>query len=491
MLLWHHKGVAISVLAGGLPFDQIISHKVGKGPLGNTMTTKTLAGIDVTRLNDLAAREARRFQATRPRSKAALDRGAGAWLDGVPLHWMKDWPMPHLPVVSRAKGARITDIDGYEIDDFCLGDTGSMFGHSPEPVARAIRHQATRGLTYMLPTEDALEAGRLLTERFGPFHWQIATTATDANRFALRVARAVTGRPKVLVFNGCYHGTVDDIFVTLEDGHTVNRQGLLGQVADLSQIAVCCEFNDLAGVEAALAKGDVAAILTEPVMTNSCMVLPQAGFHAGLRALATRYGALLIMDETHTISTGLGGYTAVHGLQPDMFVVGKCVAGGMPTAVWGLSDAVTDRYQQVNAARPPGHSGMGTTLSGNPMQFACLRATLAEVMTAEAYARMESRAKRLAQGLDAAIKAHGAPWHVVRVGARVEFICAPWPLKNGAEAALAHVHEVEAAVHVALLNRGCLIAPFHNMMLISPATRKRQVDRLIAAFDEVLTHLFD
>jgi glutamate-1-semialdehyde 2,1-aminomutase len=456
---------------------------------GNAMTTM-IAGIDKERLSALAAREARRFVATRPRSKAALDRGAGVYLDGVPLHWMKDWPMPHLPVVQRARGARIMDIDGYGIDDFCLGDTGSMFGHSPEPVARAIRHQARRGLTYMLPSEDALEAGRLLTERFGAFRWQIATTATDANRFALRVARAVTGRPKVLVFNGCYHGTVDDIFVTLDQGRTVNRPGLMGQVADLSAVAVCCEFNDLAGVEAALAQGDVAAILTEPVMTNSCMVLPDPLFHAGLRTLASQYGALLIMDETHTISSGIGGYTAVHGLQPDIFVVGKCVAGGMPTAVWGLSDAVAVRYAQADAARPAGHSGMGTTLSANPMQFACLRATLSEVMTDEAYARMEKRAKRLARGLDAAIKAHGAPWHVVRVGARVEFICAPGPLRNGAEAPLAHQHEVEAAVHVALLNRGCLIAPFHNMMLISPATRKRQIDRLIAAFDEVLTHLF-
>ena len=245
------------------------------------MTRPTIAGIDRARLAAFAAREARRFAATRPKAKAALDKGASHYLDGVPLHWMKDWPMPHLPLVAKARGARIEDIDGYEIDDFCLGDTGSMFGHSPAPVARAIAHQSRRGLTYMLPTEDALEAGRLLTARFGDFRWQIATTATDANRFALRVARAVTGRPKVLVFNGCYHGTVDETFVTLKDGVTVNRPGLLGQFADLTQSAVCCEFNDLAGVAAALAKGDVAAILTEPVMTNSCMVLPEAGFHGG------------------------------------------------------------------------------------------------------------------------------------------------------------------------------------------------------------------
>ena len=448
-----------------------------------------IAGIRPDTLAALAEREARRFAATRPNAARAMVTASEVWLDGVPMHWMKDWPMPHLPVVEKAEGATLTDIDGYQINDFCLGDTGSMFGHSPEPVAKALRAQARRGLTYMLPTHDALEAGRLLSEVFGDFRWQIATTATDANRFSLRVARAVTGRPKVLVFNGCYHGTVDDIFVTLQAGKTVNRPGLLGQVTDLAQVAVCCEFNDLAGVEAALAQGDVAAILTEPVMTNSCMVLPEPGFLGGLRRLATQYGSLLIIDETHTISTGYGGYTRVHGLQPDIFVVGKCVAGGLPTAVWGLSPATAIRYQAANGNRPAGHSGMGTTLSANPLQIACLHATLAEVMTPEAYAGMDSLAERLLKGLSKAIKAHDLPWHALRVGARVEFICTPGPLKTGAEAALAHQPQIEAAIHMALLNRGCLIAPFHNMMLISPATKKRQVDALIATFDEVLTDL--
>ncbi|WP_028031812.1 aspartate aminotransferase family protein [Gemmobacter nectariphilus] len=449
-----------------------------------------IAGVPADRLARLALREARRFAAARPLSQKALADGAAPWLGGVPMHWMKDWPMPFPLVVASAKGARLEDLDGFGIDDFCLGDTGSMFGHSPAPVARAIRQQARRGLTYMLPTEDALKAGRLLTERFGDFRWQIATTATDANRFALRVARAVTGRRKVLVFNGCYHGTVDDTMVALDNGRTVNRPGLVGQVTDLSDVAVSVEFNDIAAVEAALATGQIAAVLTEPVMTNSCMVLPRAGFHDGLRTLTRRYGALLIIDETHTISSGLGGYTRVHSLSPDIFVVGKCVAGGMPTAVWGLGPDVAARLAAYDETRPPGHSGMGTTLSANPMQFACLRATLSDVMTPKAYARMEKGARRLERGLAAVIARHKAPWHVVRVGARVEFICAPGPLTNGAEAAAAHQPRLEAVIHTMLLNRGCLIAPFHNMMLVSPATKKAQIDRLIAAFDETLSDLF-
>jgi glutamate-1-semialdehyde 2,1-aminomutase len=454
----------------------------------NTAPDSLIAGIPAARLAAFTAREARRFAAARPHSARVQ---TPEFLGGVPMHWMQDWPMPHLPVIAGAVGATITDIDGYQMDDFCLGDTGSMFGHSPPPVARAIRRQARRGLTYMLPSIEVLEVGQLLSATFGAFQWQIATTATDANRFAIRVARAVTGRPKILVFHGCYHGTVDDVMVEMgADGQTQNRAGLLGQMADLTGGAVACEFNDLAGVKAALAQGDVAAILTEPVMTNSCMVLPDPGFHDALRALALAHGALLIMDETHTISTGLGGYTAVHGLQPDIFVVGKCVAGGVPAAVWGLSHDLAARYHDANANRASGHSGMGTTLSANPLQCAALRATLSEVMTPKAYAHMEKLADALASGLAKVIARVGAPWHVVRVGARVEFICAQGPLQNGTQAARAHCPLAEAALHIALLNRGSLIAPFHNMMLISPATKKRQVARLIAAFDEVLRELF-
>ncbi|WP_239025468.1 aspartate aminotransferase family protein [Roseicyclus persicicus] len=451
----------------------------------------TVAGLDPARIETVRAREAARFTAARPRTQAALQAGAAPWLNGVPMHWMRDWPSPFPLVVAEAKGARLTDIDGHVLDDFCLGDTGSMFGHAPPAVARAIRAQAGRGLTYMLPSEAALKAGALMTERFGPFLWQVTLSATDANRHALRIARAITGRRRVLVFNGCYHGTLEDTMVELSNGRTVPRQGLVGQGFDLTEGAVCVEFNDLDAVEAALAQGDVAAILTEPVMTNSCMVLPEPGFLEGLRALADRHGALLIIDETHTQSSGLGGYTRVHGLKPDLFVIGKCVAGGMPTALWGMTEAVAARFRAYDAARAPGHSGMGTTLAGNPMQFACLAATLEEVATEAAFARMDAGAQRLVDGLSRAIAAAGLPWHAIRVGARVEFICAPGPLRNGTEAAEAHHPVVESVVHLGLLNRGCLIAPFHNMMLVSPVTTRRQIDRLVAAFTDIVTDLKD
>jgi glutamate-1-semialdehyde 2,1-aminomutase len=447
-----------------------------------------IGGVPVARIEALRVRESATFAKARPRSADAAAEPSG-FLDGVPLHWMLDWPMPFRMVVAQARGATITDIDGNRLDDFCLGDTGSMFGHSPAPVAHAIRRQAGKGLTTMLPNEDAAIVGRLLVERFGLARWQVATTATDANRFALRLARAVTGRAKILIFNGCYHGSVDETMVRLKNGRPINRPGLAGEFRDLTQATEIVEFNDVAALEAALARRDVACVITEPVLTNSCMVLPAPGFHEALRRTTREAGTLLLIDETHTISSGLGGFTRVHGLQPDLFVLGKPIAGGVPAAVWGMTDDVAARWNAYSSTKEPGYSGMGTTLSANPLQFAAMRATLEEVMTAENYEHMERLAARLETGLSEAISRAGLPWHVARVGARVEFICAPGPLTSGDEAEAAHAPELEAAIHVALVNRGCLIAPFHNMMLVSPITTARQVDRLVKAFDTVCGEL--
>jgi len=447
------------------------------------MADASAGGIPLARIAAVVAAERKEYARKHPRSHQRTGNGIAGYYDGVPMHWMRDWPMPFPFVVEEAHGAVLRDVDGNEYADFCLGDTGSMFGHSPPPVAEAIARQASRGLTYMLPTDDAIAVGRLLVERFGLPQWQVATTATDANRFALRAARAATGRAKVLVFNGCYHGTVDETFVRLVDGHAVNRPGLLGQVADLTQLARVVEFNDVPALAEALSHRDVACVIAEPVMTNSCMVLPEPGFHAELRRLTRETGTLLLIDETHTISTGPGGYTRAHGLEPDLFVVGKPVAGGVPASVWGFTDEVARRLDAARAQAPPGHSGMGTTLSANALALAAMRATLERVMTPEAYAHMERLAGRLAAGLQASVSKHRLAWHVVRVGARVEFICAGGPLRNGTEAEAAHAPALERAMHLSLLNRGCLIAPFHNMMLVSPVTMERQVEALCQAFD--------
>lgn len=445
----------------------------------------SIGGIAAATIERLMAVERERFVRNNPISAARASTGLAGFYQGVPMHWMRDWPMPFPLLVASAQDATLTDLDGHVLADFCLGDTGSMFGHSPAAVRDAVQAQAGRGLTYMLPTEDAVAVGALLRDRFGLPHWQIATTATDANRFALRVARAVTGRPKILVFNGCYHGTVDETFVRLIDDRPANRPGLLGQFVDLTAQTRVVEFNDVPALERALADHDVACVITEPVLTNCCMVLPDPGFHAALRHLTRATGTLLLIDETHTISSGLGGYTGIHGLEPDLFVLGKPVAGGVPASVWGFTDDVAKRLDAVRAATPAGHSGMGTTLSANALSIAAMRATLESVMTDTAYAHMESLASHLATRLSNCIAALGLPWHVARVGARVEFICAPGPLRNGTEADAAHAGPLEQVIHLALLNRGVLIAPFHNMMLVCPTTTWSQVETLAAAFADV------
>jgi len=446
-------------------------------------------GVPLPRIAALREAEAARFIAARPNSAKAFGKGAPGFLGGVPMHWMNDWPTPFPIMVDRARGATITDLDGIRLADFCLGDTGSMFGHSPPPVARAIRRQSGRGLTYMLPSADVPALGALLTRTFGLPAWQIATTASDANRFALRAARAVTGRPKILVFNGCYHGAVDETFVRLDHGRPANKRGLSGEFRDLTAATRIVEFNDIPALEAALAARDVACVITEPVLTNCCMVLPDPGFHDALRSATRDTGTLLLIDETHTISTGIGGYTRRFRLEPDLFVLGKPIAGGVPASVWGMSADVAARYEAYTKAKEPGYSGIGTTLSANPLQFAAMRATLEEVMTPANYPHMERLAGLLLDGLQAAITRHGLPWHALRVGARVEFICAPGPLKNGGQAEHAHAAALEAAIHVALVNRGVLIAPFHNMMLVSPATTQAQVRRLVRAFGEICSGL--
>jgi glutamate-1-semialdehyde 2,1-aminomutase len=438
---------------------------------------------DALTLNDLLEAEASRFRADHPRSVALADQSAKVWRGGAPMHWMNDWASPTPIFAAQGVGAQITDVDGRLYDDFCLGDTPSMFGHGDASVAAAVADQVRRGAGFMLPTATSVMVGRLLAERFGLPLWQVATTASDANRAVIRWARAVTARPVILVFDGGYHGMVEDAFVVLKDGEAVMKPGLVGQVHDLTPTTRVVPFNDLAALEAALAPGDVAAVLAEPVMTNCGMILPDDGFHDALRSLTRAAGTLLILDETHTLSSGPGGYTRLYDLQPDIFVVGKAIAGGVPAAVWGVTAELSARMDAAQARIGPGQSGIGTTLSGNALAMAAMRAMLTEVMTDAAYGRMLAGAERLVAGLRGVISARGLPWSVAHVGARVELVFANPPPKNAAQMRKALDHVLLAALHLWLINRGVLIAPFHNMMLVSPVTEDASIDRLVAAVD--------
>ncbi len=448
-----------------------------------------LAGLCAT-AREMVAREAPIYEKQRPRSKAMFEKPEPGFYDQVPQHWMRDWPMPFPFAVAGASGSTLIDIDGNELVDFCLGDTGAMFGHAPQPIVDALSQSGTRGLTTMLPSGETAKVGKLLSDRFGPFVFQIATTASDANRFAIRVARAVTGRKKILVFDGCYHGAVDETLVDLENGKTVARKNLLGQVVDVTTTSVSIPFNDIEALKAALETGEIAVVLAEPVMTNCGMILPDEGYLKALRDLTRATGTLLHIDETHTISTGLGGYTAVHGLAPDIFVVGKPVGGGVPVAIWGMSEDVAQAMSDIRAKMSGiGHSGIGTTLSGSTLQIACLRACLEEVMTEAAYETMNRHADRLEQGFTAAIRAAGLPWHVSRVGARLEIVFSADTVRNAQESRAAAIDDIQHALHIGLLNQGYLVTPFHNMVLVAPTTTSEQIEGLLGAFENVLKRL--
>ncbi|MDE2385142.1 MAG: aspartate aminotransferase family protein [Alphaproteobacteria bacterium] len=434
-------------------------------------------------------REAKLYVQRNPKSKALSAEASRHWLRGVPMHWMVDWGLPFPLFVEEARGVTLKDADGHSYVDFCLGDTGAMFGHAPDAVTRCLAREAARGLTTMLPSPDAVEVGKLLEDRFGLPFWQVTATASDANRAVLRWARAITGRSKILVFNHCYHGCVDDTFVTADGGKVKMVEGLVGEPRDLTAFTKVVEFNDVPALEAALRAGDVACVLAEPVMTNVGMVLPAPGFLESLRALTSETGTILVFDETHTLTSSVGGYARSVNIRPDGLVFGKPIAGGIPAALYGFSADVADRIQAYLASRGEGRSGIGTTLSGSRIQMALIRTVLEEFMTDPVYEANITLAKRLERGIADVIIKPGLPWHVTRVGARVEFMCVPKPPRNGFEASQAIHKPIDEAVHRYLLNRGVVVTPFHNMMLVCPSTTESHVNQFIEIFEACVTEL--
>ena len=449
-----------------------------------------MADIDRTRLQDLMTREQATFRQRHPRSGELAEDAKGSLLFGVPMNWMTRWPGDYPIFVDRAAGAGFVDVDGNAFVDLCLGDTGGMAGHAPKVSVDAIVEQAGKGITLMLPTEDAAWVGREMARRFGLQFWNFALTATDANRFAIRWARQVTGRTKVLVHNWCYHGSVDESFATLDvHGDVVARDGNVGKPVPLAETTRVVEINDLDGLERALAAGDVAVCMFEPALTNIGIVLPEPGYHEGVRELCTTYGTLLLIDETHTISAGPGGCTKAWGLQPDIVTIGKTLGAGIPSAAYGMSQALSDRVYAQTDWKNADVGGVGGTLAGNALSLAAMRATLGEVMTDAAFDRMIALGERFEDGVRGVIESRELPWHVVRLGCRVEYLFRAERARNGSEAAAGQDDELDAFIHLYLLNRGILMTPFHNMALMSPATSVDDVDLHTDVFGRAVDEL--
>jgi glutamate-1-semialdehyde 2,1-aminomutase len=431
------------------------------------------------------------FARTHQRSRELYERAGDSLFGGVPMSWMMKWAGGFPVFADHAAGSTVVDVDGNEYADFCLGDTGAMTGHAPPAVAATAAEQAARAITTMMPSPDAPVVGEALAERFRLPLWQVTLSATDANRFAIRMARQITGRPRILIFNWCYHGTVDETFAVLREGRVVARPGNVGPPVRPEHTTRVVEFNDLAALEEALAHEDVACVLAEPAMTNIGIVLPEPGFHDALRDLTRHHGTLLIIDETHTMSTGYGGYTREHGLDPDILTVGKTIGGGVPAGAFGLTRQVAEKALAQEDADYVDVGGVGGTLAGNALSVATMRTALTEVLTEEAFQRTIPLAERFERGVKGAIEEKGASWNVTRLGCRVEYGFSPGPPRNGGEAEAFHDDELETLLHLYALNRGVLITPFHNMALMAPTTTEAQVDRHTAVFAETLDELFE
>ena len=447
--------------------------------------------IERGRLAGLLERERETYKTEHPRSFDAYMSSRNLF-GRVPMTWMNKSAGGFPLYFSKARGARVEDIDGRVLIDFCLGDTGAMAGHSPEPTDAAVvaRMSEQGGVTTMMPTVDAEWVARELARRFELPYWSFALTATDANRWAIRLARAVTGRPKILFHSYCYHGTVDESLIVVgPDGRGVSREGNVGAPTDVTETSRVAEYNDLEGLERELAHRDVAAMLMEPALTNMGIVLPEDGYLAGVRELTRKYGTLLINDETHTFSAGPGGCTKAWGLAPDMLTIGKAIAGGIPAAAYGLSEEIAHHVANRSDLDMVDVGGVGGTLSGNPLSVAAMRATLAHVLTDEAFGRMIGLAGRFTDGVQRVIDTHELPWSVSRLGARAEYRFASPPPRNGTESHAAGDTELEDYLHVYLANRDILMTPFHNMALMSPATTEADVDRHDEVFSAAVEEL--
>ena len=447
--------------------------------------------IDRTRLQAQLEEERATYATRSPRSRELYEQ-ADHLFGRVPMTWMNKWAGGYPLYLASAHGNRITDVDGNEYIDFALGDTGAMAGHSPEATVKAVQERigVEGGITTMMPSADAEWVAADLTRRFGLPLWSFSLTATDANRWALRLARMVTGRPKVAAFSYCYHGSVDETFVQMgADGATELRRGNVGAPSPIADTTRAVEFNDLDSVERALAHGDVAVLIMEPALTNIGIVLPEPGFLEGVTELCRKHGTLLLIDETHTISAGPGGCTRAWGLEPDILVIGKSIGGGIPSGAYGITERIAVMVKEHPDADLIDVGGVGGTLAGNVLSTAAMRATLGDVLTDAAFEHMITLATRFTEGVVATLEEYDVPWSISQLGARAEYRFARPAPRTGTESAHAEDDHLDEYLHLFMANRGVLMTPFHNMALMCPTTTAADVDLHTTLFAEAVRRL--
>jgi len=414
------------------------------------------SGVDPALVKRLKDAEDARFHDEHPRSIALRERAATSMPNGVPMAWFRGSYHHEPPWVASASGARFTDVDGHTYSDFNIADMSMFCGYAPEPVVRAVSERMALGNQFLLPTEDAIVVSEELRRRYGLPKWQYTLSATQANTEVIRVARVLTARDKVLLFDGKYHGHFDQTLVQIApDGGLVPEER--GLPVSVTEQVVIVPFNDADALEAALGRGDVAIVMTEPALTNEIgLLLPQPGFHDDLRRLTREAGVLLALDETHTQVVGPGGLTRLWGLDPDIVTAGKSIAAGVPFGAYGMTDEVAAVLHQEKG--PDGERfdlvATGGTLFANPLAMAAARATMLEVLTDDAYAHTQRLGERLAQGMRDAVAAAGLPWFIHHLGPRAGYVFAPEPARSAVEARAHADHLLARLIRIWLANRG-------------------------------------
>lgn len=450
-----------------------------------------MRNISSDKLTQLLVRERETYLTKHPMSYSSYQDSHNLF-GKVPMTWMNKWSGGFPLYLLKASGNSITDIDGNNYVDFALGDTGAMAGHSPKATIDAVNQRMAElgGITTMLPTTDAQWVGANLTERFGLPLWSFTLSATDANRWALRIARLVTGRPKILVFSYCYHGSVDETFITINgDGHPRSRPGNVAPAVNPTETTRVVEFNDFPALQRELVYGDVAAILMEPALTNIGIVLPEPGYLTKVREIATATGTLLINDETHTFSAGPGGATKAMNLSPDIITIGKSIGGGIPCGAYGITREIAAKVAQHQEADLVDVGGVGGTLAGNALSIAAMRATLENVLTEGAFEHMIELATLFTKDVQRAIDKYQVDWSVVQLGARAEYRFTKPAPKNGGQAAAASNDQLDEYMHLYTINRGIMMTPFHNMALMCPETTKADIELHREVFNQAVSEL--